>query len=359
MLAPRAAFFLVLAAALPVAAGQAVRSVRVAAPALPGASAVSAVYVGAALPQIAVPVLDQLAPIIEAVDRPAAGAPVESASAQAFDGARMAPPGAPVPVAPQASGLTGEALLKDLHQRTGRGYRPRGYEETSDYLFSKGRRRVVNGRSGVVDAYSGVFVAGDGKNGQDYPERGDQNGDGFVDAGGMNVEHLWPQSFFSKRDPMRSDFHALLTTFIHPNGVRGNLPFGVVSRRPEYENKAGAKMGQGVFEPPDEAKGMVARGLLYFYVRHHDRNIYNGAFSDAFWNAKLPLLLEWNRRYPPSDYEREQNDEGEAWQGNRNPFIDEPALADAVGVDAFKRKPKTRADFLRRQAERRARRLRR
>ena len=239
-------------------------------------------------------------------------------------------------VRPAAAG-TGAQLLASLHELSGQGFRQHDYGEASNFLFSTADNIARDGRRGVADAYSGVFVAGTSTEGSDYRESGDQNHDGFVDSQGMNVEHVWPQSFFSKRLPMKSDLHHLLATFIHPNGVRGSMPFGKVQGPGEYRNDGGAKAGQGVFEPPDAAKGRVARALFYFYTRYHDQNISNGGFSPAFWNQKLELLLDWNRRFPPGAEEKRRNDLVESFQGNRNPFIDDPALADRVGADAFRR----------------------
>ena len=189
--------------------------------------------------------------------------------------------------------------------------------------------------SGVVDAYSGIFVPGTGKDGGDYPERGDSNGDGFPDKAGMNVEHTWPQSLFEKALPMRSDLHHLMATFMHPNSVRGNMPFGVVTGQADYENKAGAKRGNGVFEPPDAVKGRLARGLLYFYSRYKDSRMF-GRTSVVFWNQQIDIMLKWNRQFPPDAFEARRNDLVEAYQGNRNPFIDDYLLADRVGADAFR-----------------------
>ncbi|MDD5628957.1 MAG: endonuclease, partial [Elusimicrobia bacterium] len=185
------------------------------------------------------------------------------------------------PVLPAATADSGAQLLAAWHESTGRGFRQHEYHEASHYLFSTADNVERGGQRGVVDAYSGLFLAGTSAEGSDYRESGDQNGDHFVDSQGMNVEHTWPQSFFSKRLPMKSDLHHLMATLIHPNGMRGSMPFGMVQGSGEYHNDGGAKVGQGVFEPPDAVKGRVARALLYFYTRYYDRNISNGGFSPA------------------------------------------------------------------------------
>jgi hypothetical protein len=232
-------------------------------------------------------------------------------------------------------GLSGKALLDKVSALAGTGHRPHDYSAASDFMFSKADNIVLNGVRGVVDAYSGIFVPGTSKEGSDYPEPGDRNGDGFPDNKGMNVEHTWPQSLFDKALPMRSDLHHLMATFMHPNSVRGHMPFGVVTGTPDYENKAGAKRGNGVFEPPDAVKGRVARGLLYYYARYKDSRMF-GRKSQVFWNQQIPILLEWNRRFPPDAFEASRNTLVESFQGNRNPFIDDYRLADQIGAEALR-----------------------
>jgi deoxyribonuclease-1 len=236
---------------------------------------------------------------------------------------------------PGTEGLKGQALLDALSGFAAQGHQGKTYKETSGYMFSTADQVVINGVKGVVDAYSGIFVPGTSKSGGDYPEPGDANGDGFPDKAGMNVEHTWPQSLFQQALPQRSDIHHLMATFMHPNSVRGSLPFGVVTGTPDYENKAGAKRGNGVFEPPDAVKGRVARGLLYFYARHKDSRMF-GRTSVVFWNQQIDILMKWNRDFPPSAFEARHNDLAQAWQGNRNPFIDDYLLADRIGADAFR-----------------------
>ncbi len=245
-----------------------------------------------------------------------------------------APLAAPKAV-PGTDGLSGKALLDALSAFSAKGHKEHPYNEASDFIFSKADHVIINGVSGVVDAYSGIFVPGSSKDGGDYPEPGDPNGDGFPDKAGMNIEHTWPQSLFQKALPMRSDVHHLMATFMHPNSVRGNLPFGEVKGEPDYENKAGAKRGGGVFEPPDAVKGRVARGLLYFFSRYKDSRMF-GRTSVVFWNQQIELLLKWNRQFPPDAFEARRNDLVEQYQGNRNPFIDDYLLADRVGADAFR-----------------------
>jgi hypothetical protein len=203
-------------------------------------------------------------------------------------------------------------------------------------MYSIADNQVSHGVRGIVDAYSGIFLTGQSGDGTAYKERGDENGDGFVDHDGVNAEHVWPQSFFNKQSPMRSDLHHLMATLMHPNSIRGHLPFGEVSAsHPDYQHNGGAKMGEGVFEPPDITKGRVARAVLYFYTRYYDRDIFSGD-SRGFFKERIEMFLRWNREHPPTEFERRRNDLVEQWQGNRNPFTDDPELADRIGVEGFR-----------------------
>ncbi|MDX1805042.1 MAG: endonuclease [Alcanivorax sp.] len=87
----------------------------------------------------------------------------------------------------------------------------------------------------------------------------------------------------------------------------GDLP-GV-----QNDSRCGYKLSFQSFEPPDSAKGNVARAMLYMYHKY-----------------KLPLIgtlqmyQRWNRLDPVDDAERHRNDVIEKLQGDRNPFIDDP-----------------------------------
>jgi hypothetical protein len=314
-----------------------------------------------AAPQLLTPALGQAAPqgsAAQASQGPAAmaaavemgksiaephGTPVSQTLSSAYDGRRAAP-AVSVDAAPAAAGvgrlaetqgLTGTRLLSSLHQISGRNYHAHEYKDASQYLFGTAYNITSHGVRGVVDAYSGIFVPGSSHSGGDYSEHGDKDGDGFPETSGMNVEHTWPQSFFDKALPMRSDLHHLLPTFQHPNSMRSNLPFGEIKGQPEYSNNGGAKEGAGVFEPPNVSKGVVARCILYFYTRYYDRDITEGAYNHGFFKDRIDMFLRWNREHPPTPDEMRANDLIEKYQGNRNPYVDDFTLADRVGAEGF------------------------
>lgn len=233
-----------------------------------------------------------------------------------------------------APALTGEQLFQQLHKaEIPAKSNPAGYKQAKAYMYSKADNVTCNGAPGILTFYSQVCAAGTSANGDDYHEQGDQNGDGVVDTI-VNAEHIWPQSFFKSALPMVADLHQLASTFATPNGRRANLRYAKVTN-PTYSTSSGSKLGKEGFEPADAVKGNVARALLYFVTRYYDQNIRQGMDYNSFWVSQVPMLLEWNRQDPPDAAERRRNDMVEAFQGNRNPYIDHPELADQVGAAVF------------------------
>ena len=151
---------------------------------------------------------------------------------------------------------------------------------------------------------------------------------------------------------MRADLHHMLPVFVYPNSIRGRFPIGEVAGKVEYRNRAGAKLGGGVFEPPDAAKGRIARSLLYFFVRYHTRKILPRGRMKRFWNSQIETYLRWNSEFPPTAAERRRDTKVEAHQGNRNPFVDNPSLADRIGADAFRMGMKRGRGYARRSKTR-------
>ena len=144
---------------------------------------------------------------------------------------------------------------------------------------------------------------------------------------GVNVEHMWPRSRFGAGETraMKSDMHHLYPVDAWVNSARKSLMFGEV----EQENKkmvcTEAKLGLNSngdmrFEPPDEHKGNVARAMFYFSVRY-------GVPLSA---EEAATFRRWNKMDPVSSMERERNNRIQALQGNRNVFIDNSNLMDAV-----------------------------
>lgn len=149
----------------------------------------------------------------------------------------------------------------------------------------------------------------------------------------LNIEHVVPQSWFSKKEPMRGDMHHLFYCEKDCNSFRGNKQYRDF---PEYnpeairENKEIEECGMGKsnsneFEP-EYGKGMVARASLYFLLRYPDEIL-----TEHERKIDVPLLLKWHTEFPPSsNYEKHRNQAIFELQGNRNPFIDFPELGSEI-----------------------------
>jgi endonuclease I/V8-like Glu-specific endopeptidase len=141
-----------------------------------------------------------------------------------------------------------------------------------------------------------------------------------------NCEHVVPQSWFAKREPMRGDLHHLFASESGCNSFRGNHAYFDF---PDFEEALRTDCGkreEGRFEPAS-GKGAVARATLYFLIR------YPGLIGDAARELpadRLALLLDWHRRHPVDRYERHRCAAIEEAQGNRNPLIDFPEWADRI-----------------------------
>lgn len=89
------------------------------------------------------------------------------------------------------------------------------------------------------------------------------------------------------------------------------------------------------FEPADEYKGAIARAIFYM-VTIYPATLWTEWGETMFLNNQYPTLsdyslecyLQWHRQHPVNDEERDRNRRIEVVQGNRNPFIDHPILAE-------------------------------
>lgn len=138
----------------------------------------------------------------------------------------------------------------------------------------------------------------------------------------FNCEHVVPQSWFEKEEPMRGDLHHLFACEPKCNSFRGNTPyFGFSGSDEAVMTDCGRREGSR-FEP-NGGKGAVARATLYFLLRY-PRQI---SGDDVFPADRLETLLAWHAADPPGDYERHRNQSIAEKQGNRNPLIDYPEWA--------------------------------
>jgi endonuclease I len=156
----------------------------------------------------------------------------------------------------------------------------------------------------------------------------------------FNREHSFPKSWFNESTPMYSDLFHLYPTDGYVNGMRSNYPFGEVGSA-SYTSTNGSKRGSSnypgysgtVFEPIDDYKGDFARSYFYMLTCYYDK-ITNWSCpmitGNNFTTWSRNMLLEWHRNDPVSQKEINRNNAIYDYQGNRNPFIDNPLYADAI-----------------------------
>jgi len=154
----------------------------------------------------------------------------------------------------------------------------------------------------------------------------DNNGGGSTD---WNREHTYPRSLGNPNlgsSGPGSDAHHLRPADVQRNSNRGNRKFA------DGSGNSGTT-AQGHWYPGDEWKGDIARMMMYMYIHYDNRclptNVGVGAAATSDANM-LQLFLEWNAEDPVSQLELQRNPILEGIQGNRNPFIDNPAFATQI-----------------------------
>ena len=249
------------------------------------------------------------------------------------------------------NGKSGKSLFDAVQKVTKEGYTSLGY----DGLWGafKTTDKKTNGK--VWDMYSDCS----------WTFGSDQCGSYSSECDCYNREHSIPKSWFggSTSGPGCDIFH-LVPTDGKVNGVRSNYAFGEVSSASYTYD--GAKKGSAksitiiggntiagnagttiscsgtVFEPRDEYKGDFARGYMgsllkwagdKSFTTGEGSKIFTTSFSSGSFGLTqygVALLMKWHRQDPVSQKEIDRNNGIQQTQGNRNPFIDYPYLAEYI-----------------------------
>ncbi len=181
-----------------------------------------------------------------------------------------------------------------------------------------------------------------------YLIRPGQNARSSFSANKMQREHSVPKSWWKKNGdveytPAYSDMWNLFPSDEPANQAKLNYPLGLC-KSTTFNNgvsKVGpAQTGYGggsgnVFEPADEYKGDFARSFFYMAMVYDDLPwVVNYMYRQNSWPTLQPwayeMLLQWSRADKVSQKEIDRNDEVEKSQGNRNPFVDFPELAEYI-----------------------------
>ena len=251
------------------------------------------------------------------------------------------------------NGKSGKSLFDAVHVVAKVGYSSLGYSG----LWTAYKTTDVRENGKIWDMYSDCsWTAGS-----------DQCGSYSNECDCYNREHSIPKSWFggSESQPGCDIFH-IVPTDGYVNNKRSNHAFGEVSSASYTYD--GAKLGSAksititggntiagntgasvscsgtVFEPRDEYKGDFARGYFGTMIKWANGDyqafttgdgskIFSSSYSSgAFGLTKygVALLMKWHRQDPVSQKEIDRNNGIQQTQGNRNPFIDYPYLAEYI-----------------------------
>jgi len=119
---------------------------------------------------------------------------------------------------------------------------------------------------------------------------------------------------------IEADLHNLFPVVGEVNGLRGDLPMGVLDGLEHHGARAtvrftgcGSAIENGVFMPRREVRGDLARAYKYMDRAYPERHLVDDPHR-AIFDA-------WDRDDPPDEWERERNRLIGACQGNLNELI--------------------------------------
>lgn len=166
----------------------------------------------------------------------------------------------------------------------------------------------------------------------------------------MNKEHTVPKSWWGGGSGCNgySDLYNVIPSDADANSRKSNYSVGEITKQ-SWTNGV-TTIGSGTvngksatfFEPIDEYKGDFAR--IYFYMATcypdapWDKNnavaMTNGS-KETLQSWIIPMLRKWNKMDPVDAREIQRNADIYKIQGNRNPFIDYPQLAEYIWGDSI------------------------
>lgn len=153
-----------------------------------------------------------------------------------------------------------------------------------------------------------------------------------------NREHVWPCAQMELYGDARpdnntkshaTDLHNLRASCPTVNGMHSNKLYDLTNTSntmfPNVTGLGGNHQCKGDF------RGDVARICFYMFVRYEGLKLTSDLSNvDNKTMGKLDLLLEWNEADPVDSFEKQRNNRIYEYQGNRNPFIDYPELANQL-----------------------------
>ena len=187
-----------------------------------------------------------------------------------------------------------------------------------------------------------------------YDLHGNKASSSMKNTPGSDIFHIYPASYgMNSRRGNRPYGEVLTAANTSGNGTKYGTP---VTTKSVTNSIAGAyvegtiTVSTNVLEPADEYKGDIARSYFGTMVKWagewaFNKNELGNVIFDAtidvdthygpennygFTDYGLALMLSWHRQDPVSQKEVDRNNGIQKTQGNRNPFIDYPYLAEFI-----------------------------
>ena len=166
-------------------------------------------------------------------------------------------------------------------------------------------------------------------------------------ADGINAEHTWPRSKGSRNNIAERDMHHLRPSKVSVNADRANFPFAKLRASeittwyyrneqttiPPVDDSNYSKLGPELFEPRNEIKGDIARGMMYFYTVYRAEAV--GA-DPAFFDLQRTDLCEWHLADPVDEAEWDRSFLVANYQEDKpNPFVLDCTLAHRLYCSEF------------------------
>ncbi len=177
-------------------------------------------------------------------------------------------------------------------------------------------------------------------------------GDRGSSVSGMNIEHSFPKSWWGgAENNAYKDLYNLMPSQTTINNHKSNYPMANVDVewRGNGLTKVGTRAGDPTsqayryWEPGDKWKGDFSRGYFYMATAYQNlswsgdqsvRILTTGAYP-TLQPWAYTLYLEWADDDKVDEIEATRNNTVERLQGNRNPFVDFPNIAQYIWGDSI------------------------
>lgn len=117
---------------------------------------------------------------------------------------------------------------------------------------------------------------------------------------------------------MEADMYNLFPAIGAVNAAREHRAYAELPSAAPTFGDCAIKIARGAFEPPDRAKGQIARASLYMAAQYSRLHLSK---------QQRQLFNAWNTRFPVDEWECKRARRIERIQGNANMYIKDPCTA--------------------------------